>query len=162
MYVLTNEGTGFTDDPRDHGGATKFGITQAELSKWRRTPVSKDDVRNLTEKEALEIFEAYYWNPMGCDKMTDANIATAIFDTGVNLGPVTAVRMAQIALKIPSDGHAGDQTIQALNKADRLNWLYAFISEIQKHYIDICKTDETQIRFLSGWLERSRRLITLI
>lgn len=48
------EGSEYTDDPLDKGGATRWGITHARLSESRGYKVSKDDVRKLTKAEALE------------------------------------------------------------------------------------------------------------
>ena len=50
-FTLREEG-GFTDDPRDPGGATNLGITLATLTHWRGRPATADDVRQLTVVEA--------------------------------------------------------------------------------------------------------------
>ena len=54
-FVFAEEG-GYTDDPMDPGGATNLGITLDELSRWRHTAVTKDDVRNLQKPEATAIY----------------------------------------------------------------------------------------------------------
>ena len=53
-FIAKWEG-GFVNDPRDPGGATNMGITIATLSSWRGTPVTVQDVRNLTKQEARQI-----------------------------------------------------------------------------------------------------------
>ncbi len=45
--TLVHEG-GYVDHPKDRGGATSMGITFAVLQGWRKTPIGKADVRNLT------------------------------------------------------------------------------------------------------------------
>jgi lysozyme family protein len=56
-YILASEG-GYVDHKDDPGGATNMGITFNTLKAWRGKPVTKQDVRNLTKKEALDIYEA--------------------------------------------------------------------------------------------------------
>ena len=90
-FTLRQEG-GFSDDPRDPGGATNFGITQGVLCAWRHTKCSVADVRDLTETEAASIYGALYWNPVRGDCLP-SGIDLMVFDMGVNAG----VRRAAIA-----------------------------------------------------------------
>src|SRR4051812_21993848 len=86
QYVFKNEG-GFSNHPADHGGATSgYGIIRAELARWRKHPVSIQDVKDMTAQEAKDIYDAWYWRPLGCDKIVDQGVATAIFDIGVVRG----------------------------------------------------------------------------
>lgn len=71
------EGTVYENDPDDAGGATKFGIDQ------RSHP--KENIKNLTEQRAKEIYWEEYWLKNGCDKM-DKQMAYVFFDTCVNCG----------------------------------------------------------------------------
>lgn len=57
--ILRKEG-GYVDDPDDAGGATNFGITQDTLAAWRKHPVTKDDVRNMSVLEAKAIYSQLY------------------------------------------------------------------------------------------------------
>ena len=73
-WILASEG-GYVDHPSDPGGATNMGITHRTLAAWRGKPVTKQDVRNLTRVEALEIYKAQYWRTSGADRMPAARVA---------------------------------------------------------------------------------------
>lgn len=161
-YVIQNEGTTYTDNPNDSGGPTKYGITQNDLARWRKKPVSPDDVKNLTEDEAQQIYQAFYWLPMGCDLLNDQAIATAIMDCGVLDGIVTSVRWAQEIVKVSADGHMGPVSEAALNATDGKAFITGLVSLLTQHYQDIVAANPKDHEFLAGWLARSKRLYTLI
>lgn len=52
--IFAHEG-GYVDHPKDPGGATNMGITIGTLREWRGGPVTKDDVRSMTKREAKTI-----------------------------------------------------------------------------------------------------------
>jgi lysozyme family protein len=112
--VLRHEG-GFVNHPRDPGGATNRGITQATLADWRGVPVTAEDVRALTEKEAREIYRARYWNAIQGDALP-AGLDLAVFDFAVNSGPGRAVRSLQWHLGVHADGAIGPVTLAAVRK----------------------------------------------
>lgn len=61
--ILRREGSAYTNHPADLGGPTKYGITQATLSSVRGQPCSAEDVRNLQEQEARQIYHKQYVEP---------------------------------------------------------------------------------------------------
>ncbi len=168
-YVFKNEG-GFSDHPADHGGATsQYGVTREELARWRRHPVSKDDVKFMTADEAKQIYFNWYWKPIGCDKIMSASIATAMFDISVVRGIGVPPRYAQLVcnkisggLMLDVDGHMGPKTIASING---LNSPAQFIKEFARLAEDgfraIVTHNPTQEVFLKGWISRARRLLTL-
>jgi len=115
--VIGYEG-GFVQNPRDPGGATKFGITRETLSRVRGRPASVEDVRALTRAEAVSIYRRYYWNPLRADDFPPG-LALAVFDLAVNSGPAAAVRMLQTVLGIEADGIVGPRTLEAVRANDR-------------------------------------------
>lgn len=82
--ILRREG-GFVDDPKDLGGATKYGITQATLAAYRGRDVSKDDVRDLAEAEARDIYRTNYVRPFDGYHGDDALVALLV-DSAVQHG----------------------------------------------------------------------------
>ena len=160
-YVILNEGSEYTNDPDDAGGPTKFGITQEDLATWRRRPVSPDDVRNLTQDEAEQIYEAFYWLPLGCDKILDQGISTAIMDSGVLDGIVTCARWAQQIVGTNQDGHIGPLTEAALNRTSTNTFIDNLVAIITRHYEAIVAAHPQDKKFLKGWLNRADRLKTL-
>lgn len=83
--TLAHEG-GYVDHPKDPGGATNMGITQAALSDWRDRPVSRFEVRTLTRVEADAIYRARYWNAVRGDDLPPG-LDLVAFDGAVNSGP---------------------------------------------------------------------------
>ncbi len=66
---------GYSNDPNDPGGETKYGIAK------RYHP--DEDIKNLTLERAKEIYLNDYWMPNACD---DANfpLDICLFDSAVN------------------------------------------------------------------------------
>ena len=75
-FVLKWEG-GYSNDPNDPGGETKFGISKRSYPNL--------DIKNLTLKQAKEIYFQNYWLKAGCDKLTSP-LDIIVFDTAVNMG----------------------------------------------------------------------------
>jgi len=68
---------GYTNDPRDPGGETKYGISK------RAHP--NEDIKNLTPERALEIYQKEYWEPIAGDNLPIPYCVVA-FDSAVNCG----------------------------------------------------------------------------
>lgn len=160
-YTLLNEG-GYSNDANDAGGPTKWGITQGDLARWRRAPVSAQDVQNLSVDEAEKIYEAYYWMPLGLDGIKNVSVATAIFDIGVNRGITAAAKYAQAVAGVTQDGHIGPISIAAINTCDPVRFIDAFAWMVATGYAAIVAHNPTQVVFLVDWIARAKRLGTLI
>jgi lysozyme family protein len=108
--VLESEGI-LSEDPRDTGGVTKFGISHASYPHL--------DIRALTRQEAIDIYRRDYWAKTGAlIEDIDPSLAIALFDFGVNSGPATAVTTLQKTLGVQADGVIGPKTRAAIQKAD--------------------------------------------
>lgn len=166
-YTFVNEG-GYSDHPSDHGGATSgFGVTIGELAKWRKKPVSKLDVKNMSAQEAKDIYEAWYWKPLGCDKITSAGVAICIFDIGVVRGIGCPPGYIQNICnnhgsQLIVDGHIGPKTIAALNAMDPSVFIRDFSARAEAGFRSIVANNPSQRVFLNGWVNRAHRLLTLI
>jgi lysozyme family protein len=91
-FVLAREG-GYSNDVNDPGGETRYGICR------RYHPDL--DIKNLTIKQAADIYRKEYWDPLDCDQMPYW-AALATFDTAVNMGRAHA--MACLAKTARMDG----------------------------------------------------------
>jgi lysozyme family protein len=110
---------GYSNHPRDSGGPTNYGITQATLSKHRGRQVTAAEVQALTYDEALVIFRKNYWTPLRCDEMPLA-LALMTYNTGVNSGPRRGARFLQMTLNtqgfdLDVDDEIGPLTLAAAN-----------------------------------------------
>lgn len=161
-YTIGNEGTVYTDRPHDAGGPTKYGITLATLSAFKQSSVTIDQIKNLTLIEAEEIYEKMFWLPVGLDKVLDQRVAMALFDMGVNLGPVHAVKLFQASTGIPNpDGIIGPNTLTRINTKHTGTLIESYVAELASYYRSIVQHNPTQRVFLQGWLSRARKLLTL-
>ena len=96
-HVLKWEG-GWTNDPRDPGGATNLGIIQSEYNAYRkRNGRALQSVRFISMAEAEDIYKHEYWDVMHCDDL-NPGVANAVFDSGVNSGNARGVTWLQRAI----------------------------------------------------------------
>lgn len=103
---MSHEG-GFVDHPDDPGGATKFGISQ------RAYPTI--DIHELTEKEAMQIYETDYWHKIKCEYLPPS-LRLMLFDCAVNQGAPRACLFLQRACGVSADGVVGPSTIKAASE----------------------------------------------
>ena len=121
-FVLQKEGWGaYSDDPRDPGGPTRWGVTLKALEVQRGEPCTAADVEALSEGSALYIYREDYWDAVGGDALP-AGVDLMSFDTAVNQGAGRAARFLQAAAGVDVDGVVGPLTIAAVkaSSADAL------------------------------------------
>lgn len=135
-------GARLVNDPDDPGGATKWGISK------RAYP--EEDIPNMTEARAKELFRRDYWDKCRCEWLPP-ELAMAVADAAFNQGPSTAIRELQAALKVTVDGVVGAQTVAAAQRvgADGVN---EFLSHRLLRYAS------GLLKFRRGWFLRVLRL----
>ncbi len=106
--IMRIEG-GFTEDPADPGGTTKWGISQRSFPNV--------DIRNMTDEQARALYFTHYWVPAKCALMPE-RLRLIYFDMCVLHGIPAAVRTIQTALNgaghnVDIDGIIGDETLNA-------------------------------------------------
>ena len=152
--TIGHEG-GYVDDPNDRGGETKYGITKRQYPNI--------DIKNLTLKEAKEIYKRDYYDEKYDNFSKD--IAIELFDTGVNMGVYTAKKFLQEALNLLNrngknfddlevDGIIGLKTLEAYKKVDPKKLLKVLNGLQLQRYMTIAINDKTQEKFINGWLNR--------
>lgn len=146
-FVLKAEGGAtLTNDPRDPGGKTKFGISA------RANPGINID--NLTEAQAREIYFNHYWLKAHCDKLP-LPLAIVVLDCAVNQGVTIAQRLLQKALGVVADGAIGPKTLAAIEQANLEELVLDFLSWRQRRYAFTNGADT----YLRGW---SKRVLTIL
>jgi lysozyme family protein len=153
--MMQNEG-GYklTNIANDRGGMTYAGISRRSWPKWSgwlavdagETPLTSD-VRDFYKKE--------FWDKVNGDFIINNNIASSIFNFGVNTGTRIAVKLAQIVVGVEPDGDVGPKTLEALNNISEDVFIPTYTVAKIARYRDIVKRDRTQQKFLLGWLNRS-------
>lgn len=147
--VLAHEG-GYVNDPADPGGETNFGISK------RRYP--NEDISALTPERARQLYRIDYWQ---YDAIESQAVATKVFDLAVNMGPLRAHKILQMALNrlgpgmIEVDGVLGPQTLWAVNRTAECELLAAIRQRQKEFYLRLVHRDPGVAKFLPGWLKRA-------
>lgn len=143
---------GYTNDPMDSGGETKWGISK----KAHPEIIIKD----LTLEKAKTIYALGYWGAINGNRIADIQPLTAIklFDMAVNVGTQRAKRCFQQALNelgaaIEEDGWIGNATLAALQKTSESDVLALLVKKLTDFYVSLDNP-----RFLKGWLRRAQTL----
>lgn len=151
--VLKHEG-GYVNDPKDAGGETNFGISK------RIYPYL--DIKNLTKLQAKAIYLNDFWIPSGVERIDSDKIAEKVFDTGVNIGTVNAIKLLQRACnlvfdaRLTGDGVIGSKTLKIVNSiVDVDDFLKVYRSLQEDYYMKIVANNPSQKRFLRGWKKRA-------
>jgi len=163
--IVLREGSQFTDHAADRGGATRWGITQATLSEWRKYKVTARDVAELGYDEARDIYAAKYINLPGFTRIKDEKVRLALVDWGVNSGPMQAIKYAQRLLNLHADGVMGPITENAINDQPPVKFFLRLNCARLKFYGRIVANDprlleakragfRTQAENISGWINR--------
>lgn len=167
--TIGHEG-GYSNNPADRGGATKYGVTAATWAAYRAEvrPLDRREVDQITLDDAKAVYAHGWWQPLGLDYIDDSRVSAEIFDTAVNCGARDAVEWAQravnvtcrgICAKVKVDGRMGPITRQAVNAVGRKrpSVLLRVMNILQgAHYVALAEGDTTQEAFLGGWLERAQ------
>jgi len=102
---------GFSDHPRDPGGATMKGVTQRTYDAYRfRQKQPPRHVRKITNAEVERIYRTQYWHAVHADDLPPG-VAYCVFDAAVNSGPGRAVRWLQTVIGAQVDGIVGNETV---------------------------------------------------
>ncbi len=159
--ILRREG-GYVNHPADRGGPTNMGITQRTLSAWLGRDASIDEVRNMDEATAREIYERNYLSGPRIDTLPP-EIVPFVFDASINHGPKSAVRVVQRVCNEAGfgpgdvDGVIGPQTRAMAEKAQRDMgpfFLAALCEDRRNVYRRIIANDSSQQVFEAGWMNR--------
>ncbi len=155
--LINQEGTTFTNDPNDHGGATKFGITQHSWDAFMADLPNSQmprDVADLKIDHAHLFYMSCYWTPLRCTQVTSQPLAEALFSIAVNQGAGTVAKRLQALVGVTPDGAIGPKTLEAINAIDAMHLLNKFLDVTQAYYDHIVERDSTQSRFARGWQNR--------
>jgi len=160
--ILKAEG-GYVNNPNDNGGPTNFGITAATYA----ANGFRDNVRDMTEIQAYEIYRKQYVIAPGFDKVItySSPIAAELVDTGVNMGTGTAGKFLQRSLNaltgagLVVDGKVGPTTLNVLksflnarNGTGEQVLLKALNSLQCARYIELVEQNAKQRSFIYGWI----------
>lgn len=148
--ILKWEGT-YSNDPRDSGGETAYGVTRRVWQKW--TGRIDVNMKALTPAKVAPLYKAWYWDKVGGDDLP-APIALCAFDFGVNAGPGRAVKLLQLIVGAERDGQMGRKTLQATQQYVQAHGVAKLVRAYQNARRDYYKALDTFDTFGRGWLRR--------
>ena len=156
-FILSWETDKYTNNKKDKGGPTKYGIT---LATWRRVGYDKngdgvlneEDVKLLTKDDFHRVFKQNFWNACKADKIQDQSVANMLVDFAYNSGVKRAATYLQLTLGITADGIIGNKTLFAINKSNGKR-LFERLKKTREDYLKSIAKGE-QKDFLDGWLRR--------
>lgn len=147
--VLVHEG-GYSNHPKDPGGATMKGVTQRVYDAYRRSNRQEiRSVRNITDSELEAIYYQQYWMACKADNLA-SGLDYAVFDYAVNSGPSRAIKHLQEVLGVKQDGIMGNVTLAAAASASTSNVIIA-LCERRMRFLKGLTTWDT---FGNGWTNR--------
>lgn len=165
-HTLGIEG-GYSDDRRDSGGKTQYGITEAKARAFGY----RGTMRDLPLTLAIQIYREDFWDIIRLDQVAELSepVALEMFDTGVNCGIGVPVRFLQRLLNVFNreqidypdivvDGVMGRNTLAALraflNRRGKLGSqvLVEALNSLQgAFYTDLAERRSKDEAFMFGW-----------
>lgn len=165
--VIGREG-GYSNHPADRGGATRWGITEAVA----RAHGYRGDMRSFPREAAAQVYRRIYWIKPGFDQIAlrAPAVAAELFDTGINMGPGTAIGFLKRALNALNRGEVDYDDIGTtpIIDAATLAALDAFMAKRKpggeavllkalealqgERYLRLAETRPANEAFLYGWL----------
>lgn len=158
----------YSNNPKDSGGETMWGITAAVA----RANGYLGPMKNMPRATAVEIYTREYFVNPGFDKvlLRSPSLAEELFDTGVNMHPVTAGRFLQRALNalnrgqvdypdLVVDGKLGPASLKSLDAFLKLRGsqgevvLLRALNSLQcTRYIELAEARVKDEEFVFGWI----------
>ena len=170
VFIKEAEG-GFANHRDDPGGPTNLGITKETLEAWRGHSVTTEDVKNLTQREADDIFRTNYYLECRCPELPD-QVAMVVYNAAVMSGPAKAIRFLQETFNglgmtvrngadadsdpkpLVVDGKIGRNTLAAANRTDSAALSSAYLDT----YLDYLRGLSHFKTFGRGWSNRIAKL----
>ena len=139
----------------DTGGMTYAGIARNKNPQWDGWAlIDRKDFGGATPL-VREFYKREFWEKMRGDEIGSQEIASSIFNFGVNAGMSMAVKIAQIVVNATPDGGMGAKTLELLNQQNGGDFRKSYALAKIARYADICNKNRTQSKFLLGWINRT-------
>lgn len=146
--VLLQQEGGYSNNPKDRGAATNYGVSQARYPNL--------DVASLTVEQAKEIYRADYWQKYQCEALPWP-LAMLLFDCVVNHAPLNPIRWLQTAVGAYPDGTLGPRTLAAVKAClDPVN----AARDMTSQRIEYVKRLDGYSTFGRGWHKRHVAVLT--
>ncbi|MEZ5781804.1 MAG: glycoside hydrolase family 108 protein [Rhizobiaceae bacterium] len=146
--ALKHEG-GWSDHPKDPGGATMKGVTLTNFRRYVKPGATKEDLRKITDEQLATVYRRYYWDAVAGAELP-GGIDYAVFDFAVNSGPARAAKYLQGVVGAKVDGKIGPATLAAARKLMRPT----VINDLCDKRMEFLRKLKTWPTFKNGWTSR--------
>ena len=153
---------GWSDSPKDSGGATMCGVTLSTLSTYHRMhrlqAPGKDDLRSITYTRWKDILTELFWNRVKASQITSQSVAEICTDWAWASG-TSGIKGFQRAVGVQPDGVVGPVTLAALNSPGKAEKIFSDIRDLRVNFCLqlVAKRPKDNIH-LKGWLNRIQDL----
>lgn len=147
--VLAHEG-GYTNDPRDPGGPTNWGITIYDARLYWKPNATAADVKAMPLKVAQDIYEKRYWDNQRCDELPPG-LDYSLFDYGVNSGVGRSGKVLRRLLGMPTNTSTITAEVIAEVKKRDAKVLIVALNDERLRFLQSLRTWPT---FGRGWGRR--------
>lgn len=118
---------GYVNDPKDAGGETYNGISRRAnptWSGWRvvdemkgkpNFPANLKTRKSILDDLEFSLYKTSYWDPVWGDKIRVQVVANDMYDTGVNKGVTTSIKLSESQFKLPQTGRMSAKLLEKLN-----------------------------------------------
>ena len=118
---------GYVNDPQDAGGETYNGISRRANPTWAGWRVVDEMKRkpnfpkNLRERKSIlddlefSLYKTNYWDPVWGDKIREQVVANDMYDTAVNMGVGTSIKLSQRQWRLKQTGSMNSELLDKLN-----------------------------------------------
>ena len=141
---------GFSNNPKDPGGITDFGITLATLTIWLGRQATVADLVGMTDTMKAAIYRSMFWRVINGDALP-GGLDLMVFDMAVNGGPPRAARMLQALVGVPQDGDIGPKTAAAAAAYGDVRALVGLYANSRQEFY---RSLPDFVFFGKGWLAR--------
>lgn len=117
---------GYANDPADAGGETYKGVSRKANPNWKGWKIVDSYKGAAVFPKALdfdvplqeavdELYKAEYWDKVWGDKIKNQKVANDMFDTTVNMGVATSIKLSERQFKLKETGKMSNELLTKLN-----------------------------------------------
>lgn len=141
------------EDVPDAGGRSIAGINSRAWPHWYSMVLAT--AQNERAAPVSDFYVRNFWRPMNLAPIYSQDLVDRVFDAGVNMGAVTAVKLLQRALGVAADGKLGPVTMAVLNLVDPGAMLDTFRQFRVHEYKALVAAAPEKAEYLEAWLKRA-------
>lgn len=114
----------WTKTAGDTGGETWSGISRVNNPKWEGWKLI-DAVANKKQNQVIaspqletlkrQLYKSNYWDVVWGDKLDNQKVANDLYDTAVNMGGATSIKLSERQFKLKETGKMSNELLNVLN-----------------------------------------------